>query len=75
MTDWPLATLAALIISGFLLVFGVLLFLIVAIVAGEKDYEYRCVSGVVESRARFFGQPILPFTPLDGDPVGACHEP
>ena len=44
-----------------------------AVLTGNTHYEYRCVDGVKESREVIWGVGFGAFSPVDGDPAGACN--
>ena len=56
---------------GVIVLFGIV---IAAFATGNVEWTYRCTDSVMEGRKEWFGSAILPFEPLDGDPVGACPE-
>jgi hypothetical protein len=56
----------------FLAFIGFLFFCLTAVVAGERDYSYRCVNGVMEAQPRYWGIGIGSSQPIDADPVGGC---
>ena len=71
---YAVGLIGAFLVVVLLALFCWVLFALAALFTGNSHYEYRCAPyGVVESRKVFWGASLLPYSPIDGDPAGACE--